>query len=100
MNPATKIIDDMIKELNPEWFIPSNTDSIVTSYLKEAKERIKKETWWISVEDRLPDKWKTFIYLTWNWKVMVASNRILDDWFIRKYSVTHWTYPIPLPPHK
>lgn len=39
-----EIIDAMIEELNPEWFIPSNTDSIVTSYLREAKERIKKET--------------------------------------------------------
>lgn len=44
MNPTLLILDEMIDELNPEWFIPSNTDSIVTSYLREAKERIQKET--------------------------------------------------------
>ena len=44
MKTPIEILDEMIDELNPEWFIPSNTDSIVTSYLREAKERIQKET--------------------------------------------------------
>jgi len=41
MKTPIEILDEMIEELNPEWFIQSNTDSIVTSYLREAKERIQ-----------------------------------------------------------
>ena len=110
MKTPIEILDEMIDELNPEWFIPSNTDLIVTSYLREAKERIQKETWWISVEDRLPktpdedwlvvvrnknkEDWWIFLFDVWNFT---------SDWVWAKWNtwerVTHWM-PLPLPPNE
>lgn len=100
MKQAILILDEMIEELNPEWFIPSNTDSIVTSYLREAKERIKKETWWISVEDRLPEEFIEVLTYWPNWMCVDdyenPNNRTYRNWFHRMSDTTHW---MPLPLH-
>lgn len=48
---------------------------------------------WISINRGIPEVGQTFIYRTCNNKVMVCSNRVLDEWFISKYGVTHWCYP-------
>jgi hypothetical protein len=98
MKTPIEIIDEMIDELNPEWFIPSNTDSIVTSYLREAKERIQKETWWISVEDRLPKIDTQVICFVSDWAMFYIDTIIYDCcWFVDWdyiLPVTHW---MPLP---
>jgi len=104
---AIEIIKKMINEIR--CFDPSNDDYLQVEYERwlhdweyqalvnvlDIIQSLPDTDEWISINDRLPDEWNTFIYLTWNWKVMVCSNRNLDDWFIRKYAVTHWVYPIP-----
>lgn len=47
---------------------------------------------WISVKRYLPDEGEPVLCFTGNRKVMVCANRPLNDWFINKYSVTHWAY--------
>jgi hypothetical protein len=111
MKTPIEILDEMIDELNPEWFIPSNTDSIVTSYLREAKERIQKETWWIDVNEEEPEP-DTDVLVAYYWfnRVRIvrgAEANCEKDWKTMRYysgnlreieNATHWM-PLPTPPN-
>lgn len=43
-----------------------------------------------TVKEPLPSEKVPVIYVTSNKKVGVLSNILFDEWFIRKFSVTHW----------
>ena len=110
MKTPIKILDEMIEEYynTPEYQDVTASDKAFA--LQKAKERIQKETWWISVEDRLPktpdedwlvvvrnknkEDWWIFLFDVWNFT---------SDWVWAKWNtwerVTHWM-PGPLPPNK
>ena len=48
---------------------------------------------WTSIHDGRPDGSKPYIVWTKNGKVMSVADRMLDEWFISKYAVTHWMIP-------
>lgn len=61
-------------------------------FTSAVKEYIEQADFWNCAVKTRPDAGKPFLYHTVNGKVMVCANRELDDWFIDKYSVTHWMY--------
>ena len=71
--------------------------------LREAKEWIQKETWWISVEDRLPEEFIEVLTYWPNWMCVDdyenPNNRTYRNWFHRMSDTTHWM-PLPLPPNE
>lgn len=62
---------------------------------------------WISVEERLPEKWQDVLVLTWHFHydawLSSSSNWIINNTFHTEEAyangVTHWK-PLPLPPTK
>lgn len=53
----------------------------------------------IVADGPMPDLGQSILYCTVNRKVMVCRNderTPFDEWFIRKYSATHWA-PVELP---
>lgn len=106
MNKAIQILDEMMSNpfnnfgWNYEWL----------KLLQEAKERINKETWWISVEEKEPEKftdvllfpWIEIWYMSNNWFWIYNNWDYTDWWYGNDYKaewITHWM-PLPLPPHE
>ncbi len=117
MKTPIEILDEMIHEydnimyLSYVWNPEMEIDRRSKARLIEAKERIQKETWWISVEDRLPTYTGTFpeeYVMAYNWEkvfeVLFTEDTVWNifwtdeesDWFYK--DITHWM-PLPLPPN-
>lgn len=107
MKTAIQILDEMIH--NTRWC--TSSDKIRNNILIEAKERIQKETWWISVEDMLPNKFDNVILLCEH-SVEKPTRKKYEIWFrddeyfyaksqerLIFWKVTHWM-PLPLPTHE
>ena len=95
MKTAQSIIREMIEEYKHTEAYDDNSKKFIEIILQEALSRIEKETGWISVEERLPEK---------EWRYIVLDEDISFDYFLplewfEFTDATHWM-PIPLSPNQ
>ena len=107
MKTPIEILDEMIEETNNHYdkFPPNSEyakwwkDSVIPQ-LEKAKERIKKETWFIPVSEQYPED-NTMVlgyidFIVWvNLWWATESWEWIWDWEIQ---YTHWM-PLPTPPN-
>lgn len=72
--------------------------------LREAKERIQKETWWISVKDRFPPRdMPVYCYLRWHGKfqwLWTGNENIFQVQYLWTELQADFWMPLPLHPNE
>ena len=107
MSELLERINDLLTEFDEFGFVPGipvpDPEALAIAWrenITKAIEELSKQSEWISVDDRMPNREGTYLVYTWKGHILMCN---CFDYFLNgklrfdNYTVTHWM-PLPEPP--